>query len=76
VTDVETLYAKLAEILEVDQVRAGDVLSSFDTWDSLTRLSILAMLDSSYGVNLAAGDFKSMNTIEDLSAAVEARKRR
>jgi acyl carrier protein len=33
------------------------------------------MLDSSYGVNLAAGDFKAMNTIEDLTAAVEARKR-
>jgi acyl carrier protein len=73
---VETLYAKLAEILEVDSVQAGDVLGAFDTWDSLTRLSILATLDSSYGVNLAASDFKTMNTIGDLVAAVEARSRK
>jgi len=75
VTVVETLYAKLAEILEVDQVQSGDVLSSFDTWDSLTRLSILAMLDSSYGVNLAAGDFKTLNTIADLAATVGERRK-
>ena len=71
---VETLYAKLAEILEVDQVKGADVLASFDTWDSLTRLSILAMLDSSFGVNLAAAEFKTMYTIGDLGSAVEARR--
>ena len=68
------LYAKLSEILEVDQVQSTDLLASFDTWDSLTRLSILAMLDSSYGVNLAAGEFKTMQTIADLAATVEARR--
>ena len=73
-TVVDALYAKLAEILEVDQVESSDKLISFDTWDSLTRLSILAMLDGSYGVNLAAGDFKAMMTIADLAAAVEARR--
>ena len=73
---METLYAKLAEILEVDQVNATDELASFDVWDSLTRLSILAMLDSSFGVNLAASDFKTMRTIADLDLAVDARRGR
>ena len=71
---MDTLYAKLAGILEVESVQPDDVLSSFDTWDSLTRLSILALLDSSYGVNLASSDFKTMNTIADLVAAVQARR--
>ena len=71
---MDTLYSKLAEILEVETVQAGDVLGNFDVWDSLTRLSILAMLDSRYGVNLAAGDLKQMRTIADLANAVAARR--
>lgn len=71
---MDTLNTKLAEILEVDQVNASDALESFDTWDSLTRLSIMAMLDSSFGVNLASSDFKAMQTIGDLVGAVEARR--
>ena len=71
---MDTLNSKLAEILEVDSVQAGDVLSEFDVWVSLTRLSILAMLDSRYGVNLAAGDLKQLRTVGDLLAAVEARR--
>jgi acyl carrier protein len=71
---MDTLNSKLAEILEVDSVQAGDVLSDFEVWDSLTRLSILAMLDSRYGVNLAAADLKRLHTVGDLLAAVEARR--
>lgn len=65
------IYTKLAEILEADTVAAGDVLADFDYWDSLTVLSILAMLDSAYGVNLTAADIRKMKTAGELAAAVE-----
>jgi acyl carrier protein len=67
------IYAKLAEILETETVGADDVLADFEYWDSLTVLSILAMLDSAYGVNLTAADIRKMKTAGELAAAVEGR---
>jgi acyl carrier protein len=67
------IYTKLAEILEAETVAANDVLVDFEYWDSLTVLSILAMLDSAYGVNLTAADIRKMKTAGELAAAVEGR---
>ena len=68
------IYAHLAEILEVDRVSPGDVLRDFEFWDSLTVLSIIAMLDAKHGVNLTAARLKDMRTAGDLAAAVERRQ--
>jgi acyl carrier protein len=68
------IYIQLAEIFEADQVTADDILSEFDYWDSLTVLSILAMLDAKYGVNLTAADVRAMKSAGDLVAAVGTRK--
>ena len=72
---MQNIYNQLAEILEAEQVEAGDVLSEFDYWDSLTVLSILAMLDANYGVNLTAVDIRAMTSAGELVAAVEMRKK-
>jgi acyl carrier protein len=75
-TSYETMddfYSNLAQILEVDRVDAADVLSEFEYWDSLTVLSVLALLDSSYGLNLTAADIRKMRTAGDLAAALESR---
>ena len=44
----EELLDKLAELLEVEQVSLNDELQSFDEWDSLTALSMIALADSEY----------------------------
>jgi len=72
---MQNIYNQLAEILEAEQVEANDVLSEFDYWDSLTVLSILAMLDANYGVNLTAVDIRAMTSAGELVAAVEMRKK-
>jgi acyl carrier protein len=72
---MHNIYVQLAEILEADEVGANDVLSEFDYWDSLTVLSILAMLDANYGVNLTALDVRAMKSAGELVAAVEMRKK-
>ena len=68
------IYHQLAEILEADKVNPEDILNKFDYWDSLTVLSILAMFDANYGVNLTAADVRAMQTAGELVAAVELRK--
>ena len=66
---------KLAEILEVSEMKESDQLKDFSQWDSLSVLSVIAMLDASYGVNLRAADFASVNSAADLWNLVQARKR-
>ena len=65
----------IAGILEVETVREADDLKSFPQWDSLAVLSVIAMLDANYGVNLRAADFTPINSIADLWALVQSRKR-
>ncbi len=67
------IYPKLAEILEAETVAAEDVLAEFEYWDSLTVLSILAMLDSAYGINLTAADIRGMKTAGEIATAVGGR---
>jgi acyl carrier protein len=67
------IYSKLAQILEVERVERTDVLSEFEYWDSLTVLSVLAMLDAEYGINLTAAELRRMKTAGDLAAALEIR---
>jgi acyl carrier protein len=66
---------KLAEILEVAEVNESDELKAFPQWDSLAVLSVIAMLDANYGVNLRAADFAPVNSAADLWNLVQSRKR-
>ena len=66
---------KIAAILEVPEVKETDDLKAFAQWDSLAVLSVIAMLDADYGVNLRAGDFEPINSVGNLWQLVESRKR-
>jgi len=65
---------KIASILEVDDVKESDELKAFPQWDSLSVLSVIAMLDASYGVNLRAADFGTIKNVGDLWRLVQSRK--
>lgn len=60
------LLDKIAEILEVDSVASQDELSSFEEWDSLTALSIIAMVYGDYSKKLTNEQLKNFSTIGDL----------
>lgn len=70
---MKDLYINLAEILEVDEVQPNDILKQFKNWDSLTVLSILAMLGARYSINLTARDLSKTATAADLAALVANR---
>jgi acyl carrier protein len=62
----EQLLNKIAEILEVDAVTTQNEFSSFDEWDSLTSLSIMALVYSDYHKTLSSSQLKQFSTIGDL----------
>jgi acyl carrier protein len=66
---------QVATILEVGEVKAADELKGFAQWDSLAVLSVIAMLDSNYGVNLQAADFGPVKSAEDLWNVVQSKKK-
>lgn len=71
---MEEFCGKLADILEVDEVKPADLLEDFEEWDSLSALSVIAMIDAQYGVNLTAADLKGVGSAEALFALIDAKK--
>jgi len=66
---------KLAETIEVPEIKEGDELKAFAQWDSLAVLSVIAMLDASYNVNLRAADFSTVTSAAELFHLVQSKKR-
>ena len=71
---MERFYERLAEVLEEDAVKPDDVLASFEQWDSLTALSVVAMIEENYSVNLSAEELASAPTASALEALVAAKR--
>lgn len=57
---------KLAEILEVDEIKASDVLADFPEWDSLSVLSAISMILFDHGVTLTAAELREVTTAQGL----------
>lgn len=47
---------------------------SLENWDSLTFLSVLAMIDEEYDVVIEGNDFQKLVTIQDLINEIKNRK--
>jgi acyl carrier protein len=45
-----------------------------EEWDSLTSLSIIAMVDEEYNVKISGEDFRNSQTIKDLFEIVKSKK--
>jgi acyl carrier protein len=72
--DKTEFYQRLAEILDVEEVKPENALADFETWDSLAILSVLAMADAKYGVAIKAEEIRSVVTAGDLANLVESKK--
>lgn len=70
---MEDFENALAEMLEVDSVTLEDDLSSFDVWDSLTILSIIAYCDSEFKVALSTDEINDSSTIGGLKELVKSK---
>jgi acyl carrier protein len=71
---MDEFLTEMAEILEEDAVSPSDELESFENWDSLAALSVAALADSQFNVNLSGDDIKDATTIEDLYQRILAKK--
>jgi acyl carrier protein len=68
---MNTFYADLAEIMEIDEIDAQSVLRDYAEWDSLTVLSLVARVRQQYGLTLTANDLRPIETAKDLHDLIE-----
>ncbi len=63
---MEELLEQLADILETDEIKPQDEFESFEDWDSLSVLSIIAMVQSKYKIVLTATEVRNSKTAQGL----------
>ena len=66
----------LQEALEMEdqEISFDDNFRDYDTWDSLSRLSLIAVLDSEFDVQIEDAKFEKLITVKDLYEAVVANR--
>lgn len=71
---MEEFNVELAEILEVDSVELDQELASFECWDSLTILSIIALTDETFQVTINAAEVDNSKTVGGLNDLINSKK--
>lgn len=72
---MDTFLSHLAEQMQVEQVHREDVLQDLPDWDSLTILSVIAMIDARYNVSVGTEDLLAAKTVGDLEDIVSAKRK-
>jgi len=58
--------------MEDQEVKFDDKFREYDGWDSLTHLSLIAMLDTEFDVQIEEQELSKLITVEDLFKKVSS----
>lgn len=75
--NTEKFLAEFKGALEMEEnaeLTMQDSFKEIDEWDSLARLSLIALLDDEYEVEMESRDLEGLVTIQDLYNWVSAKK--
>lgn len=62
---MEKFIELFAEALErEDEIRMEDEFRNYDEWSSIAYLSVIAMMDEEYDVQIEEADFKKLRTVQ------------
>lgn len=64
----EKFLESFKEALEIEDREIGfqDSFKEYDEWDSLSRLSLIAMLDDEFDVQIEDDEFEHIETVQQL----------
>jgi len=64
----EKFIEEFKNALEIEdrEIELSDKFREYSEWDSLAQLTLIAMLDSEFGVSIESKDFEKLITVEDL----------
>lgn len=77
IMDIKDFMKKFAEAIEMDSaegLKEDTKFRDLEEWNSLAVLSVIAMLDEEYDIQIENVDFKKLETIGDIAQFIENRK--
>lgn len=75
INDFVTNFVSQLETPTTTEITSKTEFRNLESWDSLTALSIIAMVDDEYGVTLTGEDIKKSNTIGEIFEIVQNKKK-
>lgn len=71
----EKIIDALREALDNEDIdiQLSDTFREYEDWDSLAYLTLIAVLDEQFGVEIENDDFKGLKTVGDLVNIVQER---
>jgi acyl carrier protein len=75
--DLTEFANQFAEAIEVAPEKIGGTtdFKQLEVWDSLCILTVIAMIDTNYGVSVGGNDIERSTTVNDLFDTVASRVR-
>ncbi|MDG2356681.1 MAG: acyl carrier protein [Polaribacter sp.] len=70
----DQLIEIVKEALDLDNATINDEFESYDTWDSLGKLSLIALIDEHFSIQISDKEFNEFKTVEDLYNSLLAKK--
>tara|TARA_B110001450_G_scaffold153462_1_gene143189 strand:+ start:971 stop:1192 length:222 start_codon:yes stop_codon:yes gene_type:complete len=70
----DQLIEIVKEALDLDNASINDDFESYDTWDSLGKLSLIALIDEHFSIQISDKEFNEFKTVEDLYNSLLAKK--
>lgn len=69
----EKFLASFKEALQIDnrEIYLEDIFRDYEEWDSLGRLSLIAILDEEFDVQIEEKEFEKLLTVGNLLEAAE-----
>ena len=65
--EMEKFIELFAEALErEDEIKMEDEFRNYNEWSSLAYLSVIAMIDEEYDIQIEQADFKKIRTVKEL----------
>ena len=74
--DVQNFIEKFAEAIDVDanELTAETEFRNLDEWDSVAYLSVIAMIDEEYDMQIEMPTFKTLKTLGAIAEYIEKNK--
>ena len=71
----ERIKNALKKALELEniEIQLDDHFRDYENWDSLALLSLIAILDEDFGVEIETDDLNELRTVRDLLNSVQKR---
>ncbi len=64
---MEKFIALFAEAIErEDEIKMDDEFRNYDEWSSIAYLSVIALMDEEYDVQIEEAEFKKLRTVQAL----------